>query len=387
MPDGEDGVVTSDITEFLDDLKLVDHHVHGVIRSDLGREEFESVITESDRRRATGTTNFDSQVGLAIRRFCAPILDIAPSSSPSDYVTQRLQLGAEEVNARLLRAAHLGALLIDTGFATTTLLDLDGMANVAQAPTWEILRLEAVAESIMSSHGSQGFANIVREYLGRAVDAGIKGTKSIAAYRYGLHFPALRPSDADVDRAAKQWHKEINDGAQLRLHDAVIISFLAWSAVDLQLPLQFHVGYGDSDIRLLTANPAHLTDFMIATQSSGASIMLLHCYPYHRESAYLAQMFPHVYFDVGEAINYSGLSAVTIVRESLEIAPFGKQLYSSDGWGPAELHYLGARLWRNAMSHVLSEWIQNQDCTVHDAQHIASLIGRENATRVYRLDL
>ena len=28
--------------------------------------------------------------------------------------------------------------------------------------------------------------------------------------------------------------------------------------------------------------------------------------------------------------------------ESLELAPFGKVLFSSDAWGPPELHHLGA---------------------------------------------
>ena len=52
--------------------------------------------------------------------------------------------------------------------------------------------------------------------------------------------------------------------------------------------------------------------------------MLLHCYPFHREAGYLAQVFPHVYFDVGLAVNYTGRAAGAVLAESLELAPFGK---------------------------------------------------------------
>lgn len=367
----------------IEELNLLDHHVHGTLSTPLDRDQLESVITESDRPRRALTSNFDSQLGLAIRRWCAPALGLEPFASPEAYVARRLELGPTAVNETLLRGARLGGLLIDTGFATGSLLDLDQMAAAASAPTWEIARLEAVAERLITTSSASAFADDVRAALAAAVASGIKGTKSIAAYRDGLEIPAQRPSEEEVAAAAGAWINDIDATGTIRVSDPVLLRFLIWSAVDLALPLQFHVGYGDSDIRLLRANPAHLTDFMMATEESGCDLMLLHCYPYHREAAYLAQMFPHVFFDVGEAINYAGLHASQIVRESLEIAPFYKQLYSSDGWGPAELHFLGARLWRHAMIDVLSSWIERDECTVDDALRVATLIGRDNAAAVY----
>ena len=60
-----------------------------------------------------------------------------------------------------------------------------------------------------------------------------------------------------------------------------------------------------------------------------------------------------MYLDVGLALHYVGARAAAVVAESLELAPFGKVLFSSDAWGPAELHYLGALLWRRATAAVL----------------------------------
>ena len=78
----------------------------------------------------------------------------------------------------------------------------------------------------------------------------------------------------------------------------------------------------------------------------GVDVLLLHCYPFHRHAGYLAQVLPHVYFDVGLAVNHTGLGSAAVVAESLELAPFAKILFSSDAYGPAELHFLGAHLWR-----------------------------------------
>jgi hypothetical protein len=69
----------------------------------------------------------------------------------------------------------------------------------------------------------------------------------------------------------------------------------------------------------------------------------------------------------------------------MELAPFGKQLYSSDAYGLPELHYLGAALWRRAMGEVLSGWLRRGDWSDDDAVRVVDLVGRENATRVYGL--
>jgi predicted TIM-barrel fold metal-dependent hydrolase len=92
-----------------------------------------------------------------------------------------------------------------------------------------------------------------------------------------------------------------------------------------------------------------------------------------------------VYFDVGLGVNYVGAAAPTLVAESLELAPFAKQLYSSDAWGPPELHYLGAALWRRAISTVTGRWVDSGDWSAADARRVISMVARDNALRVYRL--
>jgi predicted TIM-barrel fold metal-dependent hydrolase len=93
-----------------------------------------------------------------------------------------------------------------------------------------------------------------------------------------------------------------------------------------------------------------------------------------------------VSFDVGLAINYLGARAGAVVAESLELAPFDKVLFSSDAWGPAELHHLGASLWRRTTTDLLSSWVRAGDWTLDDAKSVARRIAGANAERVYRLE-
>ncbi|HEX2262220.1 MAG TPA: amidohydrolase family protein, partial [Pseudonocardiaceae bacterium] len=186
-------------------------------------------------------------------------------------------------------------------------------------------------------------------------------------------------------RAAGQWLQRRQTG-ELRLADPVLLRHLLWTGLEHRLPLQFHVGYGDPDLTLHRCNPSLMTEFLRRTRDRHVPVMLLHCYPYHRTAGYLAHVFPHVYLDVGLAVNYTGARSRAVVAESLEVAPFSKVLFSSDAWGPAELHYLGTVLWRRAMASVLGEWVQSGEWSGADAQRVAQMVGAGNAKRVYRLE-
>jgi predicted TIM-barrel fold metal-dependent hydrolase len=113
--------------------------------------------------------------------------------------------------------------------------------------------------------------------------------------------------------------------------------------------------------------------------------MLLHNYPFHREAGYLAQVFDNVYFDVGLGVNYTGAASRGVISESLELGPFHKQLFSSDAWGPAELHLLGALLWRRGIAAVVGEWVARDEWSRPDAERVLRLVASGNAERVYRL--
>jgi predicted TIM-barrel fold metal-dependent hydrolase len=143
------------------------------------------------------------------------------------------------------------------------------------------------------------------------------------------------------------------------------------------------VGFGDRDCDLHKANPLYLLDFL--RQCGDTPVVLLHCYPYEREAGYLAQAFNNVYLDGGLSVNYLGARAPAFIARLLEMAPFRKIVYSSDGFGPAELHFLGATLWRNGIHQVLGGFVDGGDWSEADAIRVVDLIAHDNAARIYRV--
>jgi uncharacterized protein len=174
------------------------------------------------------------------------------------------------------------------------------------------------------------------------------------------------------------------DGS-FRIAHPVVNGFLAWTAVEVGLPLQFHVGYGDSDVDMLDCDPLRLTRFLRATQDRGVPVLLLHNYPFHRNAGYLAQVFDHVFMDVSLTVHNTGALSGDIIRESLELVPFGKLLFASDAFGLSELYFLGARLFRVGLSATLGRLVDTGEMTGADAERVATMVGSGNARRAYRL--
>ena len=367
-------------------IALVDHHAHPVLGSNLSRAIFEELITESDRAAPAGTTRFDSQLGIAVRRWCAPVLGLPPDTSPDEYLARRAELGPDEATRLLLRASGTACFLVDTGYVLDGMLGLEPMAEAAGAGVAEIIRLERVAEQaiVAGDATADGFADQFRAALWDQA-AGACGVKSIIGYRFGLDFDPAPPTAAEVAEAAGRWLGEIEQGGTIRITDPALLRHLLWTGVERGLPVQVHTGFGDPDADLRRCNPLYLRAFLERSEPSGVPIMLLHCYPYHREAGALAQAYPHVYLDVGLALNHVGARASAVVAESLELAPFSKVLFSSDAFGPAELHYLGALQWRRATAATLGAWVESGDWGGADAARVAGMIGADNARRVYRL--
>ena len=404
----------SPVLPFLATQPLTDHHCHGVLAEG---GDLESLLTEGDGGLAAGGTAFDSLIGLAFRRWCPPLLGLPAFCGLPEYTARRAELGGIEVGRRFLGAAGLDALCVDTGFAPTALLTPAETAALAGpgAPghavsAYEIVRLEQVAEFLaVAGTGANEFPEAFRAAVAeRASQPAVVGLKSIAAYRVGLDLRPERPSDAEVVTAAGRWltaddgppdggpgdnrPADVGPGDDgpagrrvPRLAQEVLHRFLIWTGADLGLPVQFHVGYGDRDIDLHRCNPLLLTPLLRALEPTGAAVMLLHNYPYHREAGYLAQVFPNVYCDLGLTTHNVGSRAPEVLAEALEMVPFGKFLYSSDAFALPELYYLGATLFRDALSRFLSARLDSGDMTLDDAERVTRLICTENAARVYCL--
>ena len=104
-------------------------------------------------------------------------------------------------------------------------------------------------------------------------------------------------------------------------------------AEEWDIPIQLHSGFGDRDLDLWRADPTRFTPWLRRMPSS-VRVCFLHCWPYHRQAAFLAAVFPNVYLDTGALNTHAALGYDRILAETLEVAPFEKV-------GPARIRGLG----------------------------------------------
>jgi len=399
---GAPAVRSGPATEALAATPLTDHHCHGVFRGPLDDLTIATSLTESDSVDPRAGSPWASRIGFALRRECAPLLDLEPHAPVTAYLARRAELGAAEVTRRMLAATGTGTFLVDTGLrppdglgGLTTPRELAAGAGPgpdgAPARAFEIVRLESVAERVAAAGTSAvGFPTAFREALDRAVTGTptvpVVGVKSIAAYRAGLDLDGRRPSDLEVVAAAARWLRLTDHGERgPRLTSPTLHRFLIWEGIDRRLPVQLHTGIGDVDAHLHRADPVAATDLLRRTASAGVPLVLLHTYPFHRQAGHLAQVFPHVFTDVGLALHGVGDRAGAVLAEALELVPFGSFLYSSDAYGLPELHLLGALLFKRALSGLLDDGVVAGDWSESDAVATAVAIAAGNAGRVYDL--
>jgi predicted TIM-barrel fold metal-dependent hydrolase len=360
---------------------LVDGHCHRVYGGTPDPEAFALWSTEADRL-PEGLAYANSPVGHAILRWCAEPMGLEPGLSLENYLDRRNDLGPEESIRRLMTAAWLSDLLVDTGISGDGFAEPSVLGAVTEAGVHEVVRLEAVAEQVVADGvDAAGFAEGFVDALATATAQAV-AVKSIVAYRHGLDIDPARPSTDDVREAAKQW---LTEGDSARLTHPVLLRFLLWCAIDRGLPIQVHTGFGDRNLRFARANPALLQPFIEAAEPSGVPIVLLHCYPYHREAGWLTHVYPNVYLDLGLTMSYVGAQAAAVLGEYLELAPFGKVLFSTDAYGLPELYCAGATQFRRALDSVLRRWAREGLVSAADTERIAHAIGAGNARRLYGL--
>lgn len=237
-----------------------------------------------------------------------------------------------------------------------------------------IVRVEKIAQTIIDAHlrdasaeedGKPSFDIVLQKFdaeINNALtDPEVVGFKSVICYRTGLDIPR-RP---DL-QAAKEVFSQIStdytamEGGFKRLEHAGLNNLLVHRTAELirdsdspsKKPLQFHTGLGDNDITLAKASPAHLQDFI--KEYPSVPIVLLHAsYPFTREAGYLASVYPNVYADIGEVFPCLSKDGQEFaVRQILELCPWSKVMWSTDGhWFP-ETYLLAVQQVREVLKSV-----------------------------------
>jgi hypothetical protein len=374
----------------LRDVPVVDNHCHGILRS----QDFDDLVSwrEAFTESADPGMPREHVASTAFYRRLIRTLASSFGCEPDEeaVLSARAERDGLALTAELLRAANVEALLTDTGYPPPEeVLPRDELAKLGDCRTEPMLRLETLMERLLSEHDSLEEA---KEALAAALDdvrgQGYVALKSIAAYRTGLNIMEWTGEEAEASLG--RFRRSAREGSERLAHKPLLDTLLHVAfaeAARQEVPVQFHVGYGDADTDLLLGNPLHLRAVLERPDYRGMPVVLLHeCYPYTREGGYLAAVYENVYLDLSYGIPLLGYGEMfSFTHQALGVAPISKLLYSSDGIGVPELHWMSAIDGRHVLGQALEELVAHGEMSIPEAEAAGEDVLRGNAIRLYRL--
>jgi predicted TIM-barrel fold metal-dependent hydrolase len=370
-------------------VPVVDNHCHGIMRD----QDFEDIT--GWRQSFTESSDLgmarDHVASTALyRRLIRKLADFLGCEPDEEAVfAARTGKDGRELAGALLRAANVDTLLLDTGFPPPErVLPVAELGELGGCRVKPMLRLEILMEDLLTEHDSladaeQALAAVLDDVRGQ----GYVALKSIAAYRTGLDIREWTREEAEESfheyrRAAGAGHARLDHKPLL---DTLLHTAFAQAARQ-EIPVQFHVGYGDADTDLLLGNPLYLRPVLQRPDYLGMPVVLLHeCYPYTRQGGYLAAVYENTYLDLSYGIPLLGYGEMlSFTRQALGVAPSSKLMYSSDGIGVPELHWISAIDGRRVIGEALGEMVGNE-LDLPEAEAVGESVLRGNATRLYGL--
>ncbi|KAK6341424.1 hypothetical protein TWF696_008500 [Orbilia brochopaga] len=274
--------------------------------------------------------------------------------------------------------------------------DIDWHNQFLMSPAKRVVRLETLAEDLIHADLKFGEweAKLKRSIQEAILDRDVVAFKTVICYRDGLQMQHL---DMDMRPLAQRQYGELREDdmsmgpPRIRgcLNEWVLDIFaqVTEQRIHLAKPLQFHTGFGDSDLKLAKADPSFLQPFI--EKHFRIPIVLLHAsYPFTRQAGYLAMAYSNVYLDFGliwPKLSQEGQESV--VKQLLELTPSNKAMWSSDGAFYAETYYLAIQQTREVLKTVMAEIYSKGNVNLRDLSGIVTDLLFNTANKVYKLDL
>jgi uncharacterized protein len=371
-------------------VPVVDNHCHGILLDQTFGDiaSWRGSFTESTdpgmARDHVATTAFYQRLTRTLAGFL--------SCDPEEQAVFAARTGKDgrEFAATLLRAANIDTLLVDTGFPPPQeVLPVPELGELGGCGAEPMLRLEVLMERLLGENDSlAGTEEALDAALQDVRAQGYVALKSIAAYRTGLDIGEWPREDAEG--SFREYKSDAEAGSARLVHKPLLDTLLHVAfarAARQEVPVQFHVGYGDADTDLLLGNPLYLRRVLQRPDYRGMPLVLLHeCYPYTRQGGYLATVYENAYLDLSYGIPLLGYGEMlSFTRAALGVAPASKLMYSSDGIGVPELHWISALDGRSVLGEALGEMVSHGELALPEAEAVGESILRGNAMRLYGL--
>lgn len=369
---------------------FIDHHVHPPQREhQVTLAEFRRPWTESSNPRTVERSVPDSLAYRMMVRELAALLDV--ESQGTAVVGARNKLDRATYQRILAEDVNLGICLADDLFQQEQSVPVAEWSAELGRTVRRLVRVEAFIEQRTADCNTldQAFEALDAE-LQAKVGSEIVGLKTIIGYRTGFE---IQPPNQLLERRARDAYARLREdrraGRTVRIEQPDLANLLIWRSLELAasygLPVQFHVALGDEDIVLRQNDPTLLRAIFEEPAFQDVPVVLLHCYPFHRQAGYLASLYPNVYVDLGLTIPLVGPAAPRVLAETLELTPMSQLLASSDGHGLPEFQWFAVRLWRRAIASVFAEYVEAGALSIDESETTAEAILGGTSCFIYSL--
>lgn len=249
------------------------------------------------------------------------------------------------------------------------------------------LIFEKIEASQSFEEALNSFVDTIEEYLGKK---GFVGIKSMIAYGGARRGSGLDIGDPDRSDATREFdlYKEKKGqvyGFQIKNLLDYFHRIAISEATRFGRPFEFHTGIGDVDVVADKCNPMLLVNLLRDESFRKSKIILLHTgYPYVAEAGWITHFFPNVYLDSSIVFFTHFRAAVRRMGEMMEMAPYSKVLYSSDGMIP-ELQWFNARFAKRVLANLTNDLVDAGTLDEKEALDFAESYLHRNAERLYAL--
>ena len=374
----------------LNGIPIVDNHCHPMLlQQNMDALQFRSYFSEATDASFALKHVSNTVYYLWLLRQLSNIYGTGRAEDA--IIAARNSQSPDSLMRSLIQAANIDTLILDVAHpAPDECYAPELIGSVAQCHTAKLLRLEVLMQDLIVAHDD--FDEVIARFSAEVEHSrqhGYCALKSIVAYRTGLNIAEWTKDEAAL--SFREARTEAIEKGQLRIAHKPLLDYLLHVAfaiaAERSLPIQFHTGYGDGDLDMRLANPLHLRAVLERSDYQTMQVILLHeSYPYCQYGAYLAAIYPHVYFDLSYTIPFvDKLEMLAFTRQALSIAPASKLMYSSDGIFVPEMHWAGAIRGRKILGQVLQDMISAEEIDEQQAYRLAQQILHDTAYSVYGL--
>ncbi len=372
-------------------IPVVDNHCHPILRDQqLDTLAYRAYFTEASDPVFAERHVASSVYYLWMLRQLATHLGCLSKSDEDEILKARQRLDSDTLVERLYRAARFAMLIFDEAHPQPELCYTpEQLGQLGHCRVARMLRLETLMQKLVVEEDD--FDDLVARYRHALTNLRLHGyvaLKSIVAYRTGLNI--LQWSKDQAAASFRLARESIRD-QKLRIAHKPLIDYLLHiaflQAAEQNVAVQFHTGYGDNETDMRLGNPLQLRDVLENSAYRNMPIVLLHeSYPYTQLGAYLAAVYPQVYFDLSYTIPFvDRLEMLAFTRQALGVAPASKLMYSSDGIFLPEMHWAAALRGRSVLGQVLAEMIEQDEIDEQQGYQLAHQVLHDTAYNVYRL--